>query len=141
MLRPSQATARQPGPSLADLAAVPTGHDDAPPRPDASLGSILDPQSKNTDATYAGPFSPTANPQSEIRNPQSAGVPDLTIYEKAEKIKTTRFHILRKDETLSSVSQQYYGTRNKWQKILDANKNIIKDPNKLQPGIKLIIPE
>jgi nucleoid-associated protein YgaU len=73
--------------------------------------------------------------------PQSDGGPDLTIYEKPEKIKTTKFHIVRRDETLSAISQQYYGTPNKWPKIVEANKAVVKDPSKLQPGTKLIIPE
>jgi len=127
MLRPSQTTARD--------TSRQTGSENSPTA-NASLGSILNSQPKAADTP-----SPTDSPQSAIRNPQSDSVPDLTIYEKAEKIKTTRFHILRRDETLSSVSQLYYGTPNKWQKILDANKNVIKDPNKVQPGTKLIIPE
>jgi nucleoid-associated protein YgaU len=67
--------------------------------------------------------------------------PDLTIYEQKEKIQTTKFHIVRKDETLSSISQQHYGTATKWQKILQANQDTIKDANKITPGTKLIIPD
>ena len=140
MLRSSQTTARDVAPAPVDRGSGQTGRENSPAK-GASLGSILDSQPKNTDSSAPKPVSSTDTPQSALRNPQSSSVPDLTIYEKAEKIKTTRFHILRKDETLSSVSQQYYGTPNKWQKILDANKNVIKDPNKLQPGTKLIIPE
>jgi len=66
---------------------------------------------------------------------------DLTIYEKEEKIQTTRFHIVRKDETLSAISQQYYGSPNQWRKIVEANKDTVKDANKISPGIKLIIPD
>ncbi len=66
---------------------------------------------------------------------------DSTIYEQAEKIKTQKFHIVRKGETLSEISRKYYDSANKWQKILDANRQIIKDVNKLRPGTKLIIPE
>lgn len=68
-------------------------------------------------------------------------MPDLTIYEQKEKIQTTKFHIVRKDETLSSISQQHYGTATKWQKILQANQDTIKDANKITPGTKLIIPD
>jgi nucleoid-associated protein YgaU len=67
--------------------------------------------------------------------------PDLTIYEQAEKIKTTRFHIVRKDETLSMIARQYYGSPNKWRAILEANRDVIRDANRIQPGTKLIIPE
>ncbi len=66
---------------------------------------------------------------------------DLTIHELAEPIKTTRFHIVRKNETLSAISQQYYGSQDKWRKIVAANSKTIKDPNKIAPGTKLIIPE
>jgi len=81
-------------------------------------------------------------------NSSAAIQPDSTIYstghptaEQAEKIKAQKFHIVRKGETLSEISRKYYDSANKWQKILDANRQIIKDVNKLRPGIKLIIPE
>ena len=73
---------------------------------------------------------------------------DSTIYsaghptaEQTEKIKAQKFHIVRKGETLSEISRKYYDSANKWQKILDANRQIIKDVNKLRPGTKIIIPE
>jgi nucleoid-associated protein YgaU len=68
-------------------------------------------------------------------------LPDSAQYEQTEKIKTQKFHIVLKDQTLTSISYKYYGSAGNWQKILDYNKNIIKDPNKLIPGTKLIIPD
>ena len=68
-------------------------------------------------------------------------VPDLTVYEQAEKIKPEKFHIVRKGQTLSGIAYEYYGSASKWTKILDANKKTIKDANKLTPGTKLIIPD
>lgn len=52
-----------------------------------------------------------------------------------------RSHIVSKGETLSDISYRYYGSANKWRKILSANRDAIKDANKLTPGTKLIIPE
>ena len=52
-----------------------------------------------------------------------------------------RYHIVLDGETLSGISYQYYGSVNKWQKILDANKNVIKDVKNLKPGTTLLIPE
>ena len=72
---------------------------------------------------------------------KQAKLPDLTVYEQVEIIKTEKFHIVRKGETLSGISRKYYGSANKWQKILDANRNVIKDANKLRAGTKLIIPK
>ena len=66
---------------------------------------------------------------------------EIYVNEQPEKIKTQKFHIVRKGETLSEISYKYYGSANKWQKILDANRNVIKDANKLNPGTKLIIPD
>ena len=62
------------------------------------------------------------------------GVPDLTVYEMNEPIKTTRFHIVRRGETLSAISQQYYGTKEKWQKILAANSRPLRIPTKSPPA-------
>jgi nucleoid-associated protein YgaU len=76
--------------------------------------------------------SPGANPTT---------LPDLTIYQKTEKIKTTKFHIVLRGETLSGIARQYYGVPEQWRKILAANQNVIKDPDKLTPGTKLIIPD
>jgi phage tail protein X len=68
-------------------------------------------------------------------------VPDMTIYEQAEKIKTQRFYIVRQGDTLSAISRKYYGSANKWRKILHANHSQISDANKIKPGTKLIIPD
>jgi nucleoid-associated protein YgaU len=62
-----------------------------------------------------------------------------------EQIKETkpseRIHIVRSGETLSDISRQYYGSADKWQKILGADRLPISAPSKLRPGMKLIIPE
>ena len=80
------------------------------------------------------------NNQFSVINKQPK-LPDLIVYEQVEKIKTEKFHIVRTGETLSEISRKYYGSANKWKKILDANRNVISDANKLRPGTKLIIPE
>jgi len=69
-----------------------------------------------------------------IRDPNE---PRVTNHEP----RITGFHIVRKGETLSDISRKYYGSANKWQKILDANTKTIKDANRIRPGTKLIIPE
>ena len=66
---------------------------------------------------------------------------DMSQFVQTEKIKTQRFHIVRKDQTLSAISRIYYGSPNQWKKIVNANRDIIKDPDKIQPGTKLIIPD
>lgn len=56
-------------------------------------------------------------------------------------IKTQRFHIVSKDETLSAIAEAYYGSANKWRRIFEANRSRLKDPNRISPGTKLIIPD
>jgi nucleoid-associated protein YgaU len=80
------------------------------------------------------------NGQLSIADSRS-GVPDYTVYEKPEKIKTQRFHIVCDRETLSGISYKYYGSASKWQKIFEANRSRIRDPHKIAPGTKLIIPD
>jgi nucleoid-associated protein YgaU len=66
---------------------------------------------------------------------------DSTVHEQTEKIETQRFHIVRRGDTLSEISQTYYGSSAKWRKIFDANKEAIKNPDRLSLGQKLIIPD
>ena len=66
---------------------------------------------------------------------------DTNENERLHKIKSQRFHIVQKGETLSGIAYKYYGSAAKWPKILEANKDLIEDANKLKPGTKIIIPE
>jgi len=50
-----------------------------------------------------------------------------------------RIHTVRSGETLSTISQQYYGTAYEMDKIIKANN--IKNPHRLSPGTRLKIPE
>lgn len=86
------------------------------------------------------PNSPSLKATTEIEG-ERLSKPDVTVISNPEKIETQRFHIVRRGETLSDISQRYYGAANKWQKILDANRNVIESANKLRPGVKLIVPE
>ena len=56
-------------------------------------------------------------------------------------LKAERFHIVRAGETLSDISYKYYGSADKWQKILGADRLPITNPGKIRPGMKLIIPD
>ncbi|MDR1595696.1 MAG: LysM peptidoglycan-binding domain-containing protein [Puniceicoccales bacterium] len=49
-------------------------------------------------------------------------------------------HTVKEGETLSSISTKYYGNPNLWQKILEANDQILKDPADLRPGQNLMVP-
>jgi nucleoid-associated protein YgaU len=92
------------------------------------------------EANIADNQSPAISPQPELPD-SPEGVPRTTQYEQTEKIKPQKFHIVRKGETLSKISNLYYGSAGKWQKILDSNRKTITDANKIKPGTKIIIPD
>ena len=84
----------------------------------------------------------TINPENmQIIDNELSEPADVPQFDPSEKIKTERFYIVRKDQTLSDISRIYYGSPNQWKKIFNANRNVLKDANKIKPGIKLIIPE
>ncbi|MEJ2649067.1 MAG: LysM peptidoglycan-binding domain-containing protein, partial [Sedimentisphaerales bacterium] len=85
-------------------------------------------ESKPTDTAY----------NSEALSEQSSQ-PGVFDYDNAEVFKTERFYIVGKNQTLSEISRIYYHSANQWQRIVDANPQI-RDPNKIKPGMKLIIP-
>ena len=106
-----------------------------------NIAPLPDNSSALNNPSTIGPIPQSAeNNQLSIINNRSKQ-PDLTVYEQAQKIKTQRFHIVRRGETLSTISVKYYGSANKWQKILDANRSQLMDANRLKPGTKLTIPE
>jgi len=43
-------------------------------------------------------------------------------------------------DTLSGISLKYYGSANKYNRIYDANRDILKDADKIFPGQVLNIP-
>jgi nucleoid-associated protein YgaU len=53
---------------------------------------------------------------------------------------TQRDYTIQSGDSLSKIARQFYGNPNDWQKIYQANKDKIKDPNLIHPGQKIIIP-
>ena len=95
----------------------------------------------------ARPSSPESDQPTPVADRSTPGLPDQSRPEQPDQTAAARAespartHIVRERETLSAISMQYYGTPNRWQKIVDANKDILKDPNKIRPGTKLTIPD
>ena len=51
-----------------------------------------------------------------------------------------RTYTVQAGDTLSKISKQFYGNANDYMTIFNANKDKLKDPNKIQPGQQLTIP-
>ncbi|MDE2027253.1 MAG: LysM peptidoglycan-binding domain-containing protein [Candidatus Omnitrophica bacterium] len=71
--------------------------------------------------------SPSA-PKSAAQSKPNAGSLQPTAY------------TVQKDDTLQKISKKVYGTYSKWYQIYKANKDKIKNPNVLKPGMVLTIP-
>ena len=53
----------------------------------------------------------------------------------------SRKYTVKPGDSLSKISREFYGDANQYMRIFEANKNILNDPNKIQPGQELTIPE
>lgn len=52
----------------------------------------------------------------------------------------TQYHEVVKGDTLWKIAERYYGDGSLYPNIFEANKDILKDPNKIKIGQKLRIP-
>ncbi len=59
-----------------------------------------------------------------------------------EEIKLIDSYVIQKGDTLQKIAakKEVYGNWRKWKKLFEANKEKIKDPNKILPGMELVIP-
>ena len=51
-----------------------------------------------------------------------------------------RTYTVKAGDTLSRISQQFYGNANQYNKIFEANRDQLSDPDKIKPGQELKIP-
>ena len=78
---------------------------------------------------------------------------DITVNESAQPSRTqtagasasggqsTRTYTVQAGDSLSKISKQFYGSPNQYMKIFEANRNQLSNPNEIQPGQQLTIPE
>jgi len=53
----------------------------------------------------------------------------------------SRMYTVQAGDSLSKISRQFYGDSNQYMKIFNANRDRLDDPNKIQAGQQLVIPE
>ena len=51
------------------------------------------------------------------------------------------FYEVKSGDTLSKIAKHYYGDANKYPKIFEANKPMLKDADEIYPGQRLRIPD
>ncbi len=60
--------------------------------------------------------------------------------EPAQKSDGSTYYTVKKGDTLSAIAKAQYGDANKYPVIFEANKPMLKDPDKIYPGQVLRIP-
>lgn len=53
---------------------------------------------------------------------------------------STKEYVVKKGDTLWDIAQREYGAGYRWKYIYELNKDRIKNPDKLEPGTKILIP-
>jgi nucleoid-associated protein YgaU len=52
-----------------------------------------------------------------------------------------RTYTVKSGDTLSKIAREFYGDANQYMKIFNANRDQLSDPNRIQPGQQLQIPQ
>ena len=90
-------------------------------------------ETKNTinNLTLNQPAMGTLKPATSLGAQASPGLTSATEH---------RTHAVAAGETLTGIAKHYYGDASKFNKIFEANRDQLKDPDKIKVGQKLKIP-
>ena len=98
---------------------------------------------------YSGKAAPEGQNVTAAEPVQPAGSTQIGegkyLIEKEEQVEgeikvSTKEYVAKAGDTLWKIAENMYGDGKKWKNIYRFNKDSIKDPNKLKPGTKLVIP-
>ncbi len=64
----------------------------------------------------------------------------VVVSEDRVNAETGRVYRVRKGDSLAIIARRFYGDTEAWKKIYAANRDIINNPNALEPGIDLRLP-
>ena len=67
-------------------------------------------------------------------------MPDFSNVQSGSSSTATKIHEVVPGDNLSKIAKREYGDASKWKLIFEANRDILKDPDKIYPGQKLKIP-
>ena len=67
--------------------------------------------------------------------------PPPAAEKKPEPVETVEYYEIKSGDTLSAIAKRFYGKASAYTKIFEANREVIKDPNKIYPGQKIRIPK
>jgi nucleoid-associated protein YgaU len=68
-------------------------------------------------------------------------VEDQVTVAAGDSAAASKSYTVKKGDTLSAIAKEVYGDANQYNKIFEANKPMLSDPNKIYPGQTLRIPQ
>jgi nucleoid-associated protein YgaU len=101
------------------------------------LKPAVEPKASLDTSTQAGEEEPE-----EISIASATGVIKPVMVSPIETSKTMvmKKYIVRKNDTLQSISKKFYGTTKRWREIFEANREVLKSPNRIYPGQVIEVP-
>ena len=70
----------------------------------------------------------------------SQDTPDFSNVESGSSSTATKIYEVVAGDSLSKIAKREYGEASAWKLIYEANRDTLKDPDKIYPGQKLNIP-
>ena len=70
----------------------------------------------------------------------SQDMPDFSNVQGGSSSTAMKIYEVVSGDSLSKIAKREYGNANEWKRIFEANKDLLKDPDKIYPGQKLKIP-
>ena len=67
-------------------------------------------------------------------------MPDFSNVESGSSTTATKIYTVVSGDSLSKIAKREYGDAKAWKQIYEANRDILKDPDKIFPGQNLKIP-
>jgi nucleoid-associated protein YgaU len=67
-------------------------------------------------------------------------MPDFSNVKAGSSSTAEKVYVVVAGDSLSKIARREYGNAKEWNRIFEANKDILKDPDKIYPGQKLKIP-
>ena len=78
----------------------------------------------------------------DFSNVQGGSAPDFSNVQggSSSTAASSKVYVVVSGDSLSKIAQREYGDANQWPRIYEANRDLLKDPDKIYPGQKLRIP-
>ncbi|HXG50525.1 MAG TPA: ABC transporter substrate-binding protein [candidate division Zixibacteria bacterium] len=127
---------------LYKTAAVASAPRPEPPQPSPAPARIATSSKSEKARAAAGEVKavPVARQNQEHEKPATQVARAVKPAPASERTAGAQTYIVKQGDTLSKLAERFYNSMNKWEKIYEANRDVVKNPNYIYIGMKLVIP-